>query len=364
MPKVKNIIISGGGTGGHLIPAFAIADALKIIEDLNIRFIGSANGIEAKLFKKRPEKSYLLDFYGLKRSIDIKSIYHNLFVFPLKFLKSIIKVLKIYRNFKPDIVVGTGGYSSAIPLLVALFKGIKIIIQEQNSIPGLVNRFFIKKANKACFGFKPNMNNNKNIIITGNPTIIKNNIIDKSESRGFIKTENMFTIFILGGSQGSVPLNNHFLINYKKYLSMGIQIIWQCGDKNLNQIQNRVKEDNIHLFGFTDKISYYYSVADLVICRAGALTLTELSIYNKACILVPFPLAAENHQLKNAQYYKSMGAAEIVEQQFLDTGMLENKVEELFNNRDMISKMENKTNFLSKPDAAKKIATEILEAIK
>ena len=364
MSKVKNIIISGGGTGGHLIPAFAIADALKIIENLNIRFIGSTNGIEAKLFKKRSEKSHLLDFYGLKRSLDIKSIFHNLFIFPSKFLKSIINVLKIYKNFKPDVVVGTGGYSSAIPLLVAFLKGIKIIIQEQNSIPGLVNRFFITRANKACFGFKPDTNNNENIIVTGNPTIIKNNITDKVKSREFIKIKNMFTIFVLGGSQGSTPLNNHFLSNYKKYLNMGIQIVWQCGDKNLNQIKSSVKEDNIHLFGFTDNINYYYSAADLVICRAGALTLTELSIYNKACILVPFPFAAEDHQLKNAQYYKTKGAAEIIEQKFLNKGMLENKVEELFNNPDMIKKMQNKTAFLSKPAAAKKIATEILLAIK
>lgn len=364
MEKVKNIIISGGGTGGHLIPAFAIADTLKIIENLNIRFIGSKNGIEATLFKKRSEKSHLIDIYGLKRSIDIKSIGYNLFIFPSKFFKSIIKVLKIYKNFKPDVVIGTGGYSSAIPLLVAFLKGIKIIIQEQNSIPGLVNRFFMNKANKVCFGFEPNSIKNKNIIITGNPTIIKNEIVDKTTSRERLKIKEMFTVFILGGSQGSVPLNDHFIKNYKKYLNMGIQLVWQCGEKNLNDIKNNIKDSNVHLFGFTDKMNYYYIASDLVICRAGALTLSELAIYNKACILIPFPFAAQNHQLKNAKYYQSYGAAEIVEQIFLNKGLLEDKVKKIYNNPEMLKSLQKKIALLSKPNASKKIATEVLSAIK
>ena len=249
-------------------------------------------------------------------------------------------------------------------MLVAFLKGIKIIIQEQNSIPGLVNKFFINKASKVFFGFKPNRVKNKNIFITGNPTIIKNNILDKIKSREHLKIKNIFTIFVLGGSQGSAPLNKYFLSNYKKYINMGIQIIWQCGEKNLNQINNSIKDENIHLFGFTDSMDYYYSASDLVICRAGALTLTELSIYNKACILVPFPFAAQDHQLKNAEYYKSKGAAEIVEQKFLNKGILEDRVEKFFNNQDKIRVMQEKTALLSTPEASKEIATEILSTIK
>ena len=365
--KINKIIITGGGTGGHLIPSFAIADALKKQQsNINIRFIGSSKGIESKLYKNRDERCYLINIKGIKRSLSPKAIIENCIIFPFNFLISIIKVLRIFKEFKPDIVIGTGGYSSAIPLFAAKLKKIKIIIQEQNAIPGLVNKLFFKKANKVCFGFKP-LYSSKNFINTGNPTLLSNNMIDKNQDKKNIKpfkANKKMTIFILGGSQGSVPINNHFISHYNKYLDMGIQLIWQCGEKNIRKIKNIISSEKIDLCGFINPpdMAYYYNMADLAISRAGALTLSELANFNLPSILIPFPYAANNHQLYNARYFSSNKSAEIVEQKDLSSGKLEAKVKRILDDIEIIKLMKNEIKKIAKPDAADIIASEVLKA--
>ena len=366
MKNIKNIIITGGGTGGHLIPSFAIANALKKKNnDLDIRFIGSEYGIESKLYDSRNEKSYLIKIKGIVRSLRPKSIFQNIFIFPVLFFSSVIKVFKIYRNFKPDVVVGTGGYSSAIPLLVARFKKIKIIIQEQNAIPGLVNKMFLKVAHKVCFGFRPKQKSG-NFIYTGNPTLLSENCLTmkKNKNKELSDSEGKFTIFVIGGSQGSVPINNHFIKNYDKYIDMGVQVIWQCGEKNISSIKKVIDNDSILLRGFIkpDKMAAYYNKANLVISRAGALTLSELANFNVPSILIPFPYSANNHQLHNAKYFYSNKSAEIVLQDELNKGSLEDKFEKIINNRKIIESMKKEIIKISKPDAADVIATQILGA--
>ena len=356
MDKNFNIIISGGGTGGHLTPAFAIADAFKIErEDVNIRFIGSENGIESKLYKIRSEKYDLLKIVGLRRDFSLKGLLHNLIVFPFNFFHSFIKTCAIFSKFKPDIVIGTGGYSSAIPLFVAYLRGVKIFIQEQNSIPGLVNKIFLKKAEKVFFGFEPKEIKKINYIISGNPTKMTKNSVNK------IVNKNQFTIFVIGGSQGSVPINNHFLKHYKKYVEKGIQLIWQCGDRNMKLIKTQVSSKFVELHGFINEIEDYYIKSDLIIARSGALTLSEISNYGKASILIPYPFAANNHQLFNAKLYEEKGASEIVEQHQLEEGVLERKVIEMIGDKNIIKNMEKNTSFLSKTNAAKNIINEILK---
>ncbi len=362
MDKKLNIIISGGGTGGHLIPAFAIADAfLSNDSDVEIVFLGSKKGIESKLYKQRNEKHYLLKTVGLNREISIKSIYHNLIVFPYSFIHAMFKTFKIFRKFNPDIVIGTGGYSSAIPLFVAYLKGVKIFIQEQNSVPGLVNKIFLRKANMAFFGIEPKYSNNIKYMVSGNPTKSRFNKSKISSHRN----KKLFTILIIGGSQGSVPINNHFLKNYKKYLENwnDVRLIWQCGEKNIDIIKDKVKSEYIELHGFINDIEKFYLISDLIISRSGALTLTEISNYEKASILIPFPYAANNHQLFNANYYKNYGACKIVEQKYLDDGLLEKTVDELINNKDLIKQLEKKAFEISKPNASKKIVEEIFNHV-
>jgi len=364
MKNIKNIIITGGGTGGHLIPSFAIANALKDKSDnLDIRFIGSQYGIESKLYSSRNEKSYLIKVKGIVRSFKPKSIFQNIFIFPLLFIIAVIKVFKIYKNFKPDVVVGTGGYSSAIPLFVARIKKIKIIIQEQNAIPGLVNKIFLKIAHKVCFGFSPNQKSD-NFINTGNPTLLSDNCLNikKEQDRALSDNKDKFTVFIIGGSQGSVPINNHFIKNYNRYIDMGVQIIWQCGEKNISSIKKIVDNENIYLHGFIEpeKMANYYNKANLVISRSGALTLSELANFNVPSILIPFPYSANNHQLYNAKYFYSNKSAEIVLQDELSRGVLEKKFQKIINNGKVIESMKKEIKKIAKPDAANVIADQIL----
>ena len=359
MDKKINIIIAGGGTGGHLIPAFALADTFARKKTYSkIRFMGSENGIESNLYKTRSEKYYLLKTVGLKRGFGLKELIHNLFIFPYKFIHSSIKAFMIFNKFRPDIVIGTGGYSSAIPLFIALLKGIKIVIQEQNSVPGLVNKIFIKKAEKVFFGFEPKESEDINYLISGNPTISKKH--EKPVS--FLKKDNIpFTIFILGGSQGSVPINNHFLNHYKEYIKNGVRLVWQCGENNIQLIKKQIKSKYVELHGFIDEIGKYYIESDLIISRSGALTLTEISNYGKASILIPYPFASNNHQLFNANFYKSKGACDIVEQNQLKNGLLEKKVQDIISDRLIIEKMEKKMSLLSKPNASENIVKEIFK---
>ena len=358
MDKDIKIIIAGGGTGGHLIPAFAIADAFKKNKsDIQIRFMGSDKGIESKLYKLRSEEYYLLKTIGIKRDFSLKSLYHNFILFPFKLLHASIKAFQIFGRFSPDVVVGTGGYSSAIPLFVALLKGIKIVIQEQNSMPGLVNRIFLRKAQKVFFGFKPVKTDNINYMVSGNPTMINKSKFDINAK----KINDQFTIFILGGSQGSAPINNHFLNHYKQYLEKEIRLIWQCGENNIKSIKNQIKSKYIDLHGFINEIEECYLESDLIISRAGALTLTEIANYGKASILIPYPFAANDHQLSNANFYKENNACEIVTQNQLKKGVLEHKVNHMIDNKDVIRGMEKNVSLLSKPNASESIVEEILK---
>ena len=356
--NINKVVIAGGGTGGHLIPAFAIADALKKQKkDIDIMFIGSCRGLEAKLYKNRSEKYYLINIRGISRSLRLKSLFENIFIFPFEFIRGIIRVFKIFSNFKPDIVIGTGGYSSAIPLFVSRFKSIEIMLQEQNAIPGLVNKFFLKKASKVFFGFAPN-HMEDNFINSGNPILLK----DSSTKKTYNKNER-FKIFIIGGSQGSVPINNHFINNYHKYLDMGISLIWQCGKNNVKKIKEIIISEEVDICGFIDPIDMcdYYSSSDLVISRAGALTLSELANFNIPSILIPFPHAANNHQMHNAEYFKSNKSAEIVNQNDLSKGELENKVDSFLADSQLLISMRQEIKKISKPNAASLIASEVLK---
>ena len=172
-----------------------------------------------------------------------------------------------------------------------------------------------------------------------------------------------FTIFILGGSQGSLPINNHFLNHYKDYVKNGIRLIWQCGENNLQLIKQQIQSKYVELYGFIDEIGKYYIDSDLIISRSGALTLTEISNYGKASILIPYPFAANNHQLFNAKFYKKNGASQIVEQHQLKHGILEKEVNRMIDSIDIIKNMEKNASLLSKSNANHNIVDEILKYV-
>jgi len=361
MNNIK-VLIAGGGTGGHLFPAIAIGDTLKSL-GVVVKYAGSKYGIEANILPKRNEQYLLLDIRGLQRSFSASAIAKNL-LFPYRFIKSYFQSKRFIKSFNPDVVVGTGGYSSGLPLLVAHHLKKKTIIQEQNSFPGITTRKLAHNAKCICTAYEDASNflNNDNVIITGNPVRRDMKVMEPIVARKSMEiNENKPTMLIIGGSQGSRPLNNHFIKHFKLYANKGIQIIWQCGKLDYTTILSQVNHPNVFLYKFIHKMNIAYSSADVVISRAGALVLSEMTIMGKSMVLVPFPSAAGNHQYKNACSLTSKNAAELVEQHELQNGTLEKTIFNLFENtnkREMLSKNALK---LAKTNATETITTKIME---
>ncbi|MBT3250593.1 MAG: undecaprenyldiphospho-muramoylpentapeptide beta-N-acetylglucosaminyltransferase [Candidatus Marinimicrobia bacterium] len=357
------VIIAGGGTGGHLYPAISIADLLRR-DGVIVRYIGSKFGIEAKNITALGESPLLLPITGIQRDLSFKSLVKN-FLFPFRFIFSYFKSRSFIKNFNPQIVIGTGGYSSGIPLLNALKLKINTLIQEQNSYPGITTRNLAGKVNTVCIAFDESSSYlSGNLIKTGNPVRDNLIIMSKEESRKQLGLEDdRSTIFILGGSQGSRPFNTHFKEYYKQYISKGFQLLWQYGYWDENMLESVKNEDHVHLFPFIENMSTAYGAADLVISRAGAITLAEITKCHKAAILIPFPHAAGNHQEVNARSLESKGASILVHQSELKTGKLENTVFDLFENIEKITQLEIASADIAIPEATKNIIKEIYKLV-
>ncbi|MBC8214593.1 MAG: undecaprenyldiphospho-muramoylpentapeptide beta-N-acetylglucosaminyltransferase [Candidatus Marinimicrobia bacterium] len=362
MPENLRVLIAGGGTGGHLFPAIAIGEELRKT-GAEVRFIGSKFGIEAEILPKTEKYLYLLNIRGIQRSFNLSSIGKNL-LFPYRFLKSYLDSKRIIKSFDPHVVVGTGGYSSGLPMIVATKRGCKTLLQEQNSYPGLTVRKLAKKVDKICIAFnEASKYFPDNWIFSGNP--VRNNIeiIDKQSARQKMNLKNKPTIFILGGSQGSRPLNHRFMTTYKKFLNSNVQIIWQCGTRDYEMVSSSIVSEDVHLFDFISNMGDAYSASDIVVSRAGAITLAELTYCKKASVLVPFPHAAGDHQTKNAIALEKHNAARVVKQSEFTTERLENTLLDLLNAPDIISELEKNAGQLANPNATQNIVKEILELV-
>ena len=371
--KKYTIIIAGGGTGGHLFPAISIIKQCKNYKSI---YIGSKFGIESNLNVLDDfENKYFLDITGIQRTLTLKNIKSN-FLFPYKFIKSYIVSRKIIKQYKPNIIIGTGGYCSGLPLLAGLHMGVPTLIQDQNSIPGLITRKLYNKVNKICVAYNSveNFIKSKNIILTGNP-IDPNLLNNKSKlnnnqikhSLG-LKTNNK-TLLFLGGSQGANAINKHLYENVDFYLKNNYQIILQCGEKNYNCVPEKIKkEKNIIIKKILIENSQWNmfnvcKIADIVIARAGALTISELTFMNKAIILIPYKYAADNHQKINAEELRKKNACIIVDENELKNGRLEQEINELYS-LNKIKDLERKSAKAAFPNAAKDIYKEIKKIIK
>jgi UDP-N-acetylglucosamine--N-acetylmuramyl-(pentapeptide) pyrophosphoryl-undecaprenol N-acetylglucosamine transferase len=347
MKHVENtIFIAGGGTGGHLFPALAIGKQLEN-DKTDIIFIGSKHGFEKKYFKENNIKSELLDIKGIQRNFSISSIIKNLY-FPIRFLKSYMKSRKLIKQYKPKIIIGTGGYSSGLPLIAGIHLNIPTVIQDQNSVPGLVTKLLYKKVSLLFLAYKNakkflNVKKDNKIFITGNPIRKELQIFDKYESRKKLGLQkNKKTIFILGGSQGSKKINQHLMTNIEFYTSNNFQFYIQCGLKNYNDFSDEFKKSkNIIIKPFINNISRIYSASDLVVSRAGALAITELCYMKKAMILIPFKFAANNHQKLNAKEIQSKKACIMIEEKDLNKNKLEKTISELMNNENKLKELQN-----------------------
>lgn len=359
-PKV---IISGGGTGGHIFPAIAIADALKKrYPQAEILFIGAKNRMEMDRVPKAGYDIEGLWISGFKRELSLDNL-----SFPFKLLSSMIKARRILKRFKPDVVVGVGGFASGPTMKTAASLNIPIIIQEQNSYPGITNKIVAKKAAKICVAYD-NMEQwfpKDKIILTGNP--LRNNIVpidDKREEglRYFNLSQDKKTILLVGGSQGALGINKGVSAQLVSFKDNDYQLIWQTGnhyyDKALSEVDENGLGDRIKCTVFIDRMDLAYAAADVVISRAGAMSISELSLLNKAVVFVPLPTAAEDHQTKNAMSLVNADAALLVKNSETENVLLPT-VFDLLKNVDKQNEMKNNIAKFARPNAAEDIVDQI-----
>jgi UDP-N-acetylglucosamine--N-acetylmuramyl-(pentapeptide) pyrophosphoryl-undecaprenol N-acetylglucosamine transferase len=361
--KSKKIIISGGGTGGHIFPAIAIANALKKMEPATeILFVGALGRME---MEKVPAAGYEiigLDIQGIQR----KSIMKNL-QFPIKLINSVRKSLKIIKDFRPDVAVGVGGYASGPLLYAASIKGIPYLIQEQNSYAGITNKWLGKKAAKICVAYDgmEQFFPASKIIKTGNP--IRRDSVNVSgkhlQALELFKLESTKkTILVTGGSLGARTLNNSIMNGLDKIIAADVQLVWQTGKFYYKGIMEKLGENyhpNIRVTEFLSRMDLAYAAADIIISRAGAGTIAELCVVKKPVILVPSPNVAEDHQTKNALALLHDNAAIFIPDRDAEEKLVD-KALELLKDKHKQKILSDNIGKLALPDADEVIAREVM----
>ncbi|SEW43930.1 UDP-N-acetylglucosamine-N-acetylmuramylpentapeptide N-acetylglucosamine transferase [Chryseobacterium wanjuense] len=367
MSKKLKILLSGGGTGGHIFPAIAIADEIKKrFPDAEFLFIGANGKME---MEKVPQAGYKIEGIDIA-GIDRGNMLSNLGL-PFKILKSLSKSKKIIKSFAPDFAVGTGGFASGPALYEASKLGIPIFIQEQNAHAGVTNKILSKKA-KAVFTAYPKVEGfpAEKIKFLGNP--IRSTIVSGMQDTAQAKEKmgldkDKLTILSVGGSLGSRTLNNGWKENLENLKAKGYQLIWQTGKLDFSELSNesRISDlgSQIQLKEFIKDMETAYSAADVIVSRAGAIAISELAVAQKPVLLVPFPFAAEDHQTKNAMNLVEKNAARMVK----DSEMQEkfwNTLSEICENENVRKEMSENLKYFAKPNAAKEIVDEIFKIIK
>jgi UDP-N-acetylglucosamine--N-acetylmuramyl-(pentapeptide) pyrophosphoryl-undecaprenol N-acetylglucosamine transferase len=362
----NRIIISGGGTGGHVFPAIAIASALEERDPgIEILFVGASHKMEMERVPAAGYKIIGLPVTGFQRSLSIKNIvfFYNLFV-------SMIRAGKIIDQFNPDVVVGVGGYASGPVVRAAASRGVPVLIQEQNSYAGVTNRILAKKAATICVAYEgmERYFPSEKIIITGNP--VRQDIIDISGKRK--EAESWFNIrkdkkviLVLGGSLGAATINESILGNIDRIKNSGIELIWQTGINGYKAAQEKLGEtpEGIYIFDFIARMDLAYAVADLVISRAGAGTISELCLTAKASILVPSPNVAEDHQTRNARALVERNAAVLVKDEDARRELIPLAME-IAGDSKRLGELKKNISAMAYPLSAMHIADEVLKLIK
>lgn len=363
MPKV---IISGGGTGGHIYPAIAIANALKEINPaIEVLFVGAEGKMEMEKVPKAGYQIIGLPIAGINRS--------NLFAnisFPKKLLSSLSEARGIIKDFKPDVAVGVGGYASGPVLLAASMMGIPYLIQEQNSYAGITNKFLSKNADKICVAY-PNMEQffkKEKIKMTGNP--VRKDILEVNSKRQkaiehFGLMSGRKTVLVIGGSQGARTINEAIDSGLTNLVGAGYQVVWQTGKLYIERARKaaEVFEGQVFVSDFIYEMDLAYAVADVVVSRAGALSVSELCLAAKPSILVPLPTAAEDHQTMNAMSLVNNDAAILVKDISAREELVKATIALLQNNEKQAVLSKNIYQ-LAKPEAAREIAEEVLRLIR
>ena len=358
MSKYK-IILSGGGTGGHIYPAIAIANELKLrFPDAEFLFVGAKDRME---MEKVPQAGYNIEglwISGIQRRLTSKNL-----SFPFKVVSSLWKSRKIIKSFKPDVAIGTGGFASGPLLKIATLKRMPTLIQEQNSYPGITNKFLSKKAKKICVAYDglERFFPKHKIIKTGNPVRqdllnIEANIV---EAKNFFELNHgKLTVLVIGGSLGARRINELIEKEIKFFQSLKVQIIWQCGKLYYSQYRVHNNEKCVQVHQFLNNMAFAYAAADIVISRAGASSVSELCIVGKPVIFIPSPNVAENHQTKNAMSIVNEDAAIMIEEKDLDADF-EIRFSELLNSIEKQKTLSQNIKKLALVNATKDIVDEV-----
>jgi UDP-N-acetylglucosamine--N-acetylmuramyl-(pentapeptide) pyrophosphoryl-undecaprenol N-acetylglucosamine transferase len=367
MRKSVNILVSGGGTGGHIFPAIAIANGLRVrIPEANILFVGAKGKME---MEKVPQAGYPIEglwISGLQRKMNLQNV-----SFPIKLLSSLLKASSIISKFKPDVVIGTGGYASGPLLYIASKKKIPTLILEQNSYPGITNKLLGKTVRKVCVAYE-GMGKyfpEDKILITGSPIRKEINDLKATKEEGveyFNINRDKTTILVIGGSQGALKINEAIGEQLDKIVKDNIQMIWQTGKASYTlareYAERSPKRNFIKVVNFISRMDLAYAVADLVISRAGAIAIAEIVAVNKPAIFIPLPTAAEDHQTKNAQELVKGKAAILVKENEAKEVLAPVINDLLAAGSNRLVMVQNLKRF-KHPDATEKIVDEIIKMI-
>lgn len=361
------IIFAGGGTGGHIFPALAMAKELeKRLPQAKIVFVGTTRGLEADLVPQYGFELEVISIIGLSRSMNI-----NLILFPFYVFKGLSQSNCLLNRIRPDLVVGTGGYVSWPVLFLAGLKRIPTLIQEQNSYPGITTRLLAGLVDRVCLAYRESIKYfwfKKNIEVLGNP--VREDIPDADRDSGFRffgLNPHKKTLFVFGGSQGSKGINKAVL-NSLRYLQQveNLQVLWQTGKRDYQMVKDQVRKNSTAaaVFPFIQDMGKAYGVSDLIISRAGALSLAEIIACKKPSVLIPYPFAADDHQRKNAEHLKMKGASEIILEKDLEGEKLSRLVTDLLSDEKKLDQMSSACEELFQPRSRQLLVDGMISLLK
>lgn len=363
MKKGLRVILSGGGTGGHIYPAIAIADEIRRrYPDAEILFVGAEDRME---MEKIPQAGYEIEglwITGFQRSVSLKNL-----LFPAKLVSSLWKSKKILSRFKPDVVIGTGGFASGPLLQMAHVDNIPTLIQEQNFLPGVTNKLLARKAKVICTAF-PGMEQHfppEKTVLTGNPVrkdLIKVNDKRKEAFEYFNLNKDKKVMLVLGGSLGSRKINELIRDNIISLERHDLQVIWQTGSLYYEEFRKYSERTHVQTLAFVDRMDLAYAAADVIISRAGAGTVSELAIVGKPVFFIPSPNVAEDHQTKNAEAIAQQNAAVVIPEKELDQKFRKSFYPVVDSEQDLTRMGEN-INKMAKPNATAHIVDEVEKLI-
>jgi UDP-N-acetylglucosamine--N-acetylmuramyl-(pentapeptide) pyrophosphoryl-undecaprenol N-acetylglucosamine transferase len=361
--RTYKFILSGGGTGGHIYPAIAIANELKSrFPDAKFLFVGAQDKME---MQKVPQAGYPIKglwIAGLQRRLTFDNA-----LFPIKLLSSLLKSRQIIKQFQPDVVIGTGGFASGPLLQMANSAGIPTVIQEQNSFPGITNKLLSKKANAICVAYE-NLERffpKEKMVLTGNPVRQDLMTIEGKRAEGvahFNLDPNKKTILVLGGSLGARRVNQLIEKELEFFETQNVQLLWQCGKLYFEEYQKYQSKD-VQVMAFIERMDLVYAAADIVISRAGASSVSELCIVGKPVVFIPSPNVAEDHQTKNAKSIADKNGAILIRESELDA-TFESTFSDLIGNENKQHELSQNIKSLALPNATKAIVEEIIKLIK